>query len=143
VGGQIWIDTNSDGLHDPTESLYEAPVTVEILTPGPDEQFATPDDTIFVSTLTMFDETTQTWKWEARDIPVGTYVIRYQIPSGYQPTVKDTNQNRNDPIDSDINPSQITPTGLTVADTDPFLHTHTDPPTTWDLGLLIPQTITG
>ena len=101
VGNSAWLDTNNDGIRQPSEAGV-ADVLVELFTAGPDGQIGGGDD--LPAGITTTDSL---GNYQFQDLLSGEYYIRFTTPTALAITARD--QGTNDNLDSDVNPF----TGLT------------------------------
>ncbi|MCP5098321.1 MAG: hypothetical protein GY943_22460, partial [Chloroflexi bacterium] len=83
LGDRVWVDMDSDGVQDPNEVGIED-VDVDLLVPGPDGRFGTPDDTVDITATT--DEN---GRYMFPDLLPGQYIVQVDdttLPTGYTQT---------------------------------------------------------
>ena len=83
LGDRVWVDSDSDGVQDPSEVGIEG-VTVNLITPGPDGLFGTGDDVTQDTTTTD-----ATGIYNFTNLPPGGYVVQVDdttLPTGYTQT---------------------------------------------------------
>ena len=121
IGNYTWIDTDADGIQDPTESPLPG-VTVTLT--GTDGQG---------NPVTLTDVTDNNGLYLFDNLVPGTYKLTFTTPGGgYVPT--DANQGGNDAVDSDANPLMG---GMTVTE----VLTSGEDNLTYDAGYYLPAKI--